>query len=687
MQPSIAAADVSTVGSSTAAGVILGSAGYMSPEQVRGEEAGAQADIFAFGAIFYEMLSGQRAFPGKSWYDAMNAAAQSDPPPLPASIPAPLHCLVAGCVEKAPEDRFQSAHDLVLALESAGHERIRDRAVRRPLTIVLAVIGCSVLLWLAWQFLRPRPSIPDTQLTLRHGTVAFARYTADGDTVVYSAAWDAGPFQVYATRPDTRESWQVNIAGSANPLTLAVSRRGELAVLLPRDGISLYGLHGTLARVSLAGGDPKDVADNVVSADWTPDGTDFALSRSEYGGFTLEYPAGKVLYRTAGFIDGIRISPSGELVAFLDHDVQTDLGGRLAVIDRKGRRRDLSQRFNSARGLAWRSDGREIWFSAAAEGSSMTLYAASLTGSVRKIADLRGYATLEDIAPDGSALVATHTLSNSMLLLAPGQEKPIDLYWHDASRVQDLSSDGSVLLFAESGAATGKDFEAFIRRSDASPAKRLGFGLPMALSSDGRWAIANPSGKPAQLVRLPTGAGAEVPLTHDSIHHVAAHWLPGGHGFVFVGSETGRPFRYWQQSTDGSPPRAISPEAVAFDRSDPIPVSPDGSHLAALDPQGSLGLLTVADGSMQPVAGAKPGDVPLAWCSDNSLIVHEPPSVPADLYRIDLANHHRTPFRSLLPPNTVGLVSISPIRVSSDCRSTAYSTLNVLTTLWSFHFQ
>ena len=220
----------------------------------------------------------------------------------------------------------------------------------------------------------------------------------------------------------------------------------------------------------------------------------------------LEYPAGNIIYRTPGFIDYVRISPRGDWVAFLDHPLQGDLAGSVAIVDRQGKRRTLSRNFNSARGLAWAGDD-ELRFSAASEGGAMALYSVSLAGKEHELQDLRGYVTLEDISRDGRALLASHTISRSMFFVPPGEAPQTDLYWHDASQVRDLSSDGGAILFAESGAGTSHDFEVFLRRTDGSPAKNLGIGLAMALSPDGKWAIDSPFGKTAQLFRLPTGAG------------------------------------------------------------------------------------------------------------------------------------------------------------------------------------
>jgi len=672
----------STAGPETASGAVLGSVGYMSPEQVRGQECDQRSDVFSFGAILYEMLSGRRAFAGDSWYETMNAAVQQDPPALPSGTPPALERLVRCCLEKRPEDRFQSAHDLLLALSAQAEPRLPRRpvALRRPLVALAAALGCAALGLLAWRLLTPAASPAFTKLTVRQGPVSAARFTHDGQTVLYSASWDAGPFQVYSVRLDSRESSRVPLGDALNPLVLAVSRTGQLALLLPREGIDLYTLHGTLARVPVAGGEPKEDAENVAAADWSADGSRLALVRREHGGDSLEYPVGTPLYTTRGTIDCPRISPRGDRVAFLDHPSIGDLAGSVAVVDLRGSKRTLADGFNTARGLAWSNDGKEIWFTAARQGMVTTLYAVAPGGKPRKLRDFSDYDSLEDIS-NGRVLVADHHFSHSMIYVPPDGDQQRDLYWHDASQVQDFSPDGSSILFAESGAATGSDFETWVRSVDGSAGKPLGVGLPRAFSPDGKWAMVNPFGNPAQLVRLPTGAGEKQALTNDSIHHIAAQWLPDGRRFVFVGTEAGRPFQYWVQGMDGSPPRQITRDEIRFDRDDPIVLSPDGTEVVVRNGAGVPAAVPIAGGTPRPIGGAEAGDIPLRWCGDRSLIVSPYGQIPAQLYRLDLATGRRVLWRTLVPAEVVGLVDIAPIRVSRDCRACAFSTLSVRTDL------
>src|ERR1700736_4456914 len=212
--------DLPTVGSEP--GVALGTLGYMSPEQVRGKRADSRTDIFSFGAILYEMLSGKRAFHGDSAADTMSAILKEDPPDLSVtnqSISPGLERIARHCLEKNPEQRFHSAHDLAFDLAAlsglsapgrpAAAESAFSGAGRRRLLLagaaalaLLAVAGAYVVGRRARRETAASAKLSYSQLTFRHAPIFNARFAPDGKTVFYSAAPSGNTPEILSLRPD-----------------------------------------------------------------------------------------------------------------------------------------------------------------------------------------------------------------------------------------------------------------------------------------------------------------------------------------------------------------------------------------------------------------------------------------------------------------------------------------------------
>ena len=673
----------------TEPGMVLGTYGYMSPEQVRGEPAGHRADIFSLGVILYEMLAGKRPFSGETWIEETNAILHREAPDLPPDIAgisdlAGLNRILRRCLAKQPDDRFESARDLAFALEStlehAGPKPPPNR-LRRALLGIAAAAVLATSAFLAVSNFRAAPSAAFQRLTFRRGIVSAARFTADGNTVVYSAAWDLDDFQLYSTRPGSAESYPL---GHPNAMLFAVSSLGDLALCIPT-GRTQHGVVGRLARVPLSGGGPLERAENVSSADWSPDGSELAVVRVENERSQIEYPIGRVLYRPrlpGGYMEAVRVSPRGDAIAFLDHPLFDDSAGAVALVDLSGEVRTISSRFNSTRGLAWSPDGQEVWFAAAKRGISLAVWAVNRAGKERVIARFPAYVSLEDISRDRRVLLSLHSLSESMVHVPPvGGQK--NLYWHDESQVRDISRDGKTILFSESGDATGEDYDAYLRWIDgSSPAVRLGVGLPLSLSPDGRWVIANPAGPPARLTLLPTGPGDPQPLASGNLNHIGAAWLPDGKGFVFAGIAPGENLRYYVQPVRGGAPQPITGPDIRYERRSPIVVSPDGRSVAAVGNDQRILIYPTAAGQPQAVPDLAPGFTPLRWCPDNQLVLYRYGEPSPQLWKADVRTGKLAHWKDLTPPNLTGLLDLTPIRVSPDCQSYAYSPLNVLSQVY-----
>jgi serine/threonine protein kinase/dipeptidyl aminopeptidase/acylaminoacyl peptidase len=674
----------------TEPGMVLGSYGYMSPEQVRGEPADHRADIFSLGVILYEMLAGKRPFSGQTWIEESNAILHQEAPNLPPALagisdPAALDRILQRCLAKPADDRFQSASDLAFALESLlerADPKPEGKRVRRALFGAAAAAFIAAGAFLAVSIFRAVPTAAFQRLTFRRGIVSAARFTADGNTIVYSAAWDLDDFGLYSTRPDGPESHPL---GHPNAMLFAVSSQGDLALCIPT-GRTQHGVVGRLARVPLSGGGPLERAENVSSADWSPDGSELAVVRVQNERSQIEYPIGRVLYRPrlpGGYMEAVRVSPRGDAIAFLDHPLFDDSAGAVALVDLSGDVRTSSSRFNSTRGLAWSPDGSEVWFAAAKRGTSLAVWAVNRAGKERIVARFPAYVSIEDISRDRRVLVSLHSLSESMVHVPGPVGGQKNLYWHDESQVQDISRDGKTILFSESGDATGEDYDAYLRAIDgSSPAVRLGVGLPLSLSPDGRWVIANPAGSPARLTLLPTGPGDPQPLASGNLNHIGAAWLPDGKGFVFAGIAPGENLRYYVQPVQGGAPQPITGPDIRYERRSPIVVSPDGRSVAAVGNDQRILIYPTAAGQPQAVPDLAPGFTPLRWCPDNQLVLYRYGEPSPQLWKVDIKTGKLALWKELTPPNQEGLLDLTPIRVSPDCQSYTYSPLNVLSQVY-----
>jgi len=671
-------------------GVVLGTAGYMSPEQVRGLVADARSDLFSLGVVIYEMVSGKRAFTGESGVEVMSAILKQEPPELDAELPPVLDRMIRRCLEKKPEERFESARDLAFALESisgttsSGTQRIA-KPRRRYLRTIALVAGVAVLAGAAMFFVGRRtsrvPSPSFQRVTFRRGTIDNGRFANGGRTIVYSASWDGNPSRVYSTQAENPESRDLGIV---NGHLHGVSPSDEMALgLTPSLGPVAP---GTLARAPISGGAPREVASDIVAADWTSDGQ-LAVVRAKAGFQQLEFPIGNVLYQTTGAIGNPRVSPKGDLIAFLDEPVWVNGGGSVATVDLKGNKKTVTQFWlgDVCCSFPWSSSSDEIMFTAAPNGNTTSLYAVNRSGRQRLIAHLPGSFNLLDVAPDGRLLMVHWVASTALFYLPNLDSKETDLYWHDLSLASDISRDGKSLLLGEGGDATrsGEDWVTYLRGTDGSPAVRLGPGFPLEISPDGKWVMVLASTRaPSQLVLLPTRTGEARPLTHDEIHHEGAAWTPDGKRIVFAGNGPGHRIRYYVESADGGTPRAITPENVNFNNFDPVAISPDGKSVAAAGLDGRIVLYPLDDGAPRTVPKLADGFAPLRWCPGDTLLVYHSGDVPVKIFRVDVETGERNLWRELAPTNRTGLNSIQNVRVGADCQSSAYSAVYQPSELW-----
>ena len=679
----------------TGSGVVLGTVGYMSPEQVRGLPADHRSDLFSFGCILYEMLAGRRAFAASSSVETMNAILKEEPPDigrLNLDIPPSLARIVQHCLEKSPDERFQSARDLAFHLEALsevsgaglvsppGGRSVARMALgtRLPLlaAIAMAVLAAAAAYY-AGRGARPT-EVPVTysQLSFRQGSISSARFTPDGETVVYSAAWDGRPAEVFTTHPGSPESRPLGLPSAE---VLSVSASGELALLLDMHYSQGWMRSGILARAPLSGGLPRQVVRDVQDADWGPDGREFAVARDAGGRYRLEYPVGKVLYETDAWISSPRVARDGKRIAFLDHDSLGDDRGRVAVADPAGKVSFLTEPFASTASLDWSASGNEIWFSAGRTGNVRSIYAVDLAGHVRMVDGAPADIKLSDVSPGGKVLVTRNTARRGIIGTTPGDETERDLSWLDWSRPSAVSDDGQWVLFEEQGQGGGPGYSVYLRKTDGSPALRLGDGSGADLSPDGQWAATLNIAKPDHFTILPLGPGEARTVSVPGLALFTVSWFPDGRRFLLAANEKGRLGRLYVLDGEEGTPKPISPEGVRFGGA----ISPDGRLVAASMSVGPPQIVSVDGGDASVVPGSTPEDIPARWTSDDrSLFVVVRSAPGARVERLDLATGKRTPFRTLMPADRAGLLDLSFIHLSEDARSYVYSYRRVLSTLY-----
>jgi Tol biopolymer transport system component len=658
-------------------GIIIGTSGYMSPEQVRGDPVDHRSDIFSFGATFYEMVSGARAFNGHTAIEALNAILNQDPPELAvgdvASRPA-LVRLIQHCLEKKAGQRFQSAHDLAFALgQLAGtsnsgafvssavpRSRVgRFAAAALAFVAVVAAAGSAYFVGRRTA-IAPEPSF--RQLTFRRGHIANARFAPDGQTVISSASWDGKPFLLLSTRLDTAASTTLELQDAE---LLSVSRSGELALRVKGD---------TLARVPIGLRGMREVLDHVFNADWAPDGT-IAAIRGEGRRNWLEYPLGKIIFEDSAGMLIPRVSPDGQLVAIAQQEV---VGGGvewLTIVDRRGNVRSRSQkrRVLAQDGVAWMPDGGEVWFAASDAGANYAIHAMSPDGRERVVHRTVGAVRIQDIAADGRALIVRDVNRFEMSVVDTQTHAERDLTWFDRSRPSGLSRDGHHLIFYEAGGGANGETIAYIRRSDESPAVQLGEGRPIAVSPDAKWVLLTTRPSSPYLTLLPTGTGEMRTLEPGRVARFTpqADWTPDGQRIVFVGNEAGRPLRVFVQRVTGGEPKAVTPEGT---RNFTPVVSPDSTMIVGGDSNGTLWKYPLDAGTPLAINGPIPGDVPVAWSADGrSVWVLNRAQTPAQIFRIDLTSGRRSLWHGV-PYSDPASTEVESLRVymSADGRTCVY---------------
>jgi hypothetical protein len=641
-------------------GTIMGTASYMAPEQIREGHVDHRADLFALGAILYELVTGVKAFPGETPADRMTAILTLDPksltPEIEAALPG-LDAVIGRCLEKRADARFDSARDLAFTLQILA--QAADAAPLRPKEGGTPAQGV------------PREA-RFQQLTYREGEISGANYASDGQTVVYSAAWSGAPIELFITRIGSHESRPI---GLRDALLLDVSPSDELAVLLRSREMGGFIQLGVLARLPLMGGTPRELIDNVYQASFGSGGKIAAIRES--GGLQLEYPIGTVLHKTQGWMSDPSVSPDGSLVAFVDHPVHGDSAGRISVVDLKGKVRHLTERFPSVWGAVWTPDGRQILCSAQESDGSNSILAIGLEGGNRSVLRGPGLMGVADISTKGDVLLAGTTVRMRMEFGTRAKPEVSDLSWFDWSLARDLSRDGSHVLFDETGPSVAKPM-VFVRGTDGSPAMHIADGYGVALSPDGRWALVANNEDPSQFEIVPIGVGESVRHSLGAIQAQKAEWFPDGKSICFIGYEPGsrtRAYRYDLEKRTATP---FAEEGVGRTG---IVISPDGRWVWMLGPSGH---------AIYPVDGGKPRPLPglpdhirgSQWMEDGKFVLgYDRGRIPARVLHIDVESGASDVWMEVRAGRESGVSGINSICLTADGESYVASYLQTLNDL------
>jgi len=679
----------------TSADIVLGTAGYMSPEQVRGEPVDARSDIFELGSILYEMLCGQRAFRRDTSAETMTAILKEDPPELSLTgktISPALERIVRRCLEKKPLQRFQSARDLAFNLEGltglsstsanagAGASFIaaqRKASGKRMMMLAAGVLLLALLAAGSWMLgVRSRLAPPPTyhQLTFERGLVYAARFAPDGRSIYYSASWNGEPVQLYSTQPDTPESRPLNLVNS----TLFAVSASQLAISIGCRDRYIGLCQGTLGLVPPAGGTPREVADGVLAADWSADGSEMAVILQVAGKYRVEFPRGKVLYESTHPLGYLRIAPYNKAVAFGEFSSVDGDAGWVVAVDRNGKQLLRSMAFVSLEGVAWPPSGDEVWAGATrTEGWANELVGLGLNGKQRVVLRLPGILRLHDVSPDGRVLLSKESWRSGLQFRGPADQKERDLSWLDYATLRDISADGRWISFDDWGSAAGASGLAFLRKTDGSPAIKLGqYGEPI-LSPDARQVLAlnATTVNLVGFVLLPTGVGEVEKVNVTGMQETTSHgFMPDGKAIYYAGDD-GHGWKIYIQDIPGGAPRGVTP-AISVKRNhfEGHYISPDGRICFSRDLSDRGGLYPMAGGEPRLIPGWLPEDIWVAWAADGrSIYVYHDDKTSAPLYQLELATGKRHLITTLAPSDVAGVTTIVNARVTPDGKTYAYS--------------
>ena len=680
----------------TTPGVVLGTVGYMAPEQARGLATDHRADVFSFGCVLYELVSGRRAFQRDTVADTLSAVLKDDPPSLSsthAGIPAALERVVHRCLEKQPAERFQSARDLAFALDAltatsgptTGAIAIAPPRRIRLVSYAVLLVAVAATAWMLRGFTdnAPRQQTGLRRLTHDRGTLRAARFAPDGETIVYGAAWNGNPYRMFVIRADTGEPNTLDLPPAD---VSAISPSGDMLISLGRQQLSAWIAEGTLARVPLFSSGLREILEQVRDADFMP-GNAYALVRRVNGRDRVEIPQGNVVFETGGYVSHLRVAPDGQRVAFLEHPLYGDNRGYVALFE-GGKVRRLTPEFGGIEGLVWTADGRELWFAGPQE-SHWAVMAVRSDVSEANGGRIVWYATTDlvplDMDARGRLLVAGNVLSGPAAGVLQGDPRERDLRWRTWSLITALAPDGRTMLFTNFD-TKDPNYHVYVRRGDAPPVL-IGKGRSQALSPDAKWALTITPSAPRKVFLLPTGTGDSRQLDTGTLSPGTAVFVDRGRRVLVTGTRDGTPAGTVIDLTTSSRHdidlSVLRGRVYVSYREMPVHVSPDGDTFSVTADDGAV-MAWKLDGN-GPTELLKLGSNErfVGWgrtANDLYVATWDGPKVRLDTVQRSPAR--RTPTREILIRDPTGMLHTPNLFLTPDASSYVYTFTRMESTLY-----
>jgi len=682
--------DALSPGYQTEGGVILGTLRYMSPEQVRGETVDARSDIFSFGVVWFEMLTGRKAFARDTAADTMAAILKEEPLELGsehAPVPPMLKRVLDHCLEKRPARRFHDAMDLAFALESfqggSSEPFVGQPEKRRPPWIrgaIFAGLGMGLLALLLISL--PARTQPTFQrLTFGKGTVGAARFVHGSHEVVYSARWNGADPELFELNP---ESLEPRARGIKKASLVSISPTGELAV--KRNPRLFGGLElGQLVLVS-PGGAERIELEEILDGDWLPDGSGLVMvyaDTQDAGKATIEFKPGQTAQSLGKQTWSARVSPKGDTLAVFEQPTYAYGDGRIVVVDRQGIRKTLAE-LKGFTGMAWGPGGKEIWYSIYGNGSS-AIWGLSLQGRKRLLLRQAGLLELQDVSPEGRTLASLAiVLSGTAGNFGPGRTEQ-DLSWNEAAETFDVSDDGTKLLIG-SGGIWSSDVNRrslYLRDLNQPVPVKLGTGVLAKFLRGGQqiMVLSSPNDPVYSIVQVGYGHPQEV-IKGLASHIIDAAPFPDGSRIL---GNTPEGWKIFDVAT-GIPHPFAGVNFMGYNGFKHI--APDGKWVALARTASHrlnvpLMLLPVEGGQGVDLKGLEPYDIPARWRGDGRAIyVFNRDGLPMQIHQIDIATGKRSWVKSIMPANPAGLAGIRSLALTPDARFVAYNYTRKLSDLY-----